>query len=121
MIKPTLCAGAFACVLASAWTAPAGAQSGIASYYGSGHHGRRTASGERFNQNAMTAAHRTARFGSYLRVTNTANGRSVVVRVNDRGPFVRGRVIDVSTAAARSLGFVASGTTRVTVEQSANR
>jgi rare lipoprotein A len=126
MTRLTAFAGACACVLAysshSIVQAPsASAQSGIASYYGAGHHGRRTASGERFNQNDMTAAHRTARFGTRLRVTNTVNGRSVVVRVNDRGPFTRGRVIDVSTAAARSLGFVARGTTPVRIETVATR
>ena len=93
----------------------------MASYYGAGHHGRRTASGERFNQGAMTAAHRTARFGSQLRVTHVASGRSVVVRVTDRGPFVRGRIVDVSTAAARSLGMIQSGVARVRVEQIATR
>ena len=90
-------------------------QTGIASYYGPGLHGRKTASGERFNQNAMTAAHRSAPFGSLLKVTNTVNGRSVVVRVNDRGPFVRGRVVDVSTVAARQLGMTGRGLTKVRI------
>ena len=90
-------------------------QTGIASYYGPGFHGRKTASGERFNQHAMTAAHRSAPFGSLLKVTNTVNGRSVVVRVNDRGPFVRGRVIDVSTVAARQLGMTGRGLAKVRV------
>ena len=90
-------------------------QTGIASYYGPGFHGRKTASGERFNQHAMTAAHRSAPFGSLLKVTNTVNGRSVVVRVNDRGPFVRGRVVDVSTVAARQLGMTGRGLTKVRI------
>lgn len=92
---------------------------GIASFYGRSEHGGPTASGERFDMNALTAAHRTAPLGSHLKVTNTRNGRSVVVRVNDRGPFVRGRIIDLSRAAADRLGFVASGLTRVQVETAA--
>ncbi len=90
-------------------------QNGMASYYGPDLHGRRTASGERFNQQAFTAAHRTAPFGSRLQVTNITNGRSVVVRVNDRGPFIRGRIVDVSTVAARQLGMVGRGIARVRV------
>lgn len=82
---------------------------GSASYYAAKFNGRRTASGERFDNAAMTAAHRTLPFGSRVRVTNPANGRSVVVRINDRGPFTRGRVIDVSRAAAEELGMVARG------------
>ena len=82
---------------------------GSASYYAAQFHGRRTASGERFDNGDMTAAHRTLPFGSLVRVTNPANGRSVVVRINDRGPFTRGRLIDVSRAAADELGMVARG------------
>ena len=82
---------------------------GSASYYAAKFNGRRTASGERFDNDDMTAAHRTLPFGSLVRVTNPANGRSVVVRVNDRGPFTRGRLIDVSRAAAEELGMVARG------------
>ncbi|GAB4068905.1 hypothetical protein GCM10028812_29600 [Ancylobacter sonchi] len=82
----------------------------MASYYG---YGGRTANGERHNAQALTAAHRTLPFGTKVRVTNTANGRSVVVRINDRGPFIRGRIIDVSTAAADSLGFRSRGVARV--------
>lgn len=85
-------------------------QTGIASYYWQG---RGTASGERFNPNALTAAHRSLPFGTKVRVTNLKNGRTVVVRINDRGPFVRGRVIDVSKAAAGELGFHGSGVTKV--------
>ncbi|HEX8699588.1 MAG TPA: septal ring lytic transglycosylase RlpA family protein [Myxococcaceae bacterium] len=86
---------------------------GLASYYGPGLHGRPTASGEKFDQNAMTAAHRTVRFGSCLRVVNMENGRSVQVRVNDRGPFKEGRIIDVSLEAARKLDMVKKGLARV--------
>jgi rare lipoprotein A len=82
---------------------------GSASYYAAKFDGRRTASGERFDNDAMTAAHRTLPFGSLVRVTNVANGRSVIVRINDRGPFTRGRMIDVSHAAAEELGLVARG------------
>lgn len=83
------------------------AQSGIASMYGKGdgYGGRKTASGERMNPNAMTAAHRTLPFGTQVQVTNRRNGRSVTVRINDRGPFTRGRVIDLSYAAARAIGM----------------
>ncbi|WP_133768354.1 septal ring lytic transglycosylase RlpA family protein [Enterovirga rhinocerotis] len=80
------------------------AGAGIATWYGPGFHGRKTASGERFNTRALTAAHRTLPFGSRVRV-EAANGRSVVVRINDRGPFTRGRVIDLSRAAADAIGM----------------
>ncbi len=89
--------------------------SGIASYYGHEFAGKRTASGETFNPASFTAAHRTAAFGSRLRVTNVANGRQVVVRVNDRGPWSKGRIIDLSHAAASQLGMLGSGTARVTL------
>ena len=92
------------------------AQAEIASYYGKELAGRPTASGERFNPSAMTAAHRTLRFGTRVRVTNSRNGRSVVVRINDRGPFVRGRVIDLAFGAARAIGLHASGIARVSLQ-----
>lgn len=88
---------------------------GLASYYGPGLHGRRTASGERFDQNALTAAHRTVQFGTCLRVMNMENGKSVEVRVNDRGPFKEERIIDVSLAAARKLAMVEKGLARVRI------
>jgi rare lipoprotein A len=91
---------------------PASAESGVASVYSS-ESGGGTASGERLNPQALTAAHRTLPFGTKVRVTNKSNGRSVVVKINDRGPFVHGRVIDVTPAAAQVLGF--SGLTQVTV------
>lgn len=90
------------------------AQAEIASYYGPAFAGRRTASGERFNPSAMTAAHPTLRFGTRVRVTNSRNGRSVVVRINDRGPFVKGRSIDLSSGAAKALGM--GGTAHVRIE-----
>lgn len=92
--------------------ANADTSTGIASYYWQG---RSTASGERFNPTAYTAAHRSLPFGTKVRVTNLRNGKTVVVRINDRGPFVRGRVIDVSKAAASELGFTGSGVTRVSL------
>jgi len=90
--------------------------SGVASYYGSRFHGRRTANGERFNMHAMTAAHKTLRFGTKVRVTNARNGKSVTVRINDRGPFIRGRTIDLSRAAARKIGIISRGHGRVKLE-----
>ena len=89
---------------------------GIASYYGKKYHGRKTASGETYNMNALTAAHRTMPFGTQVKVTNLANDRSVVVRINDRGPFVKDRVVDVSLEAARRLQIVGAGTARVLLE-----
>ncbi|MBZ8179431.1 septal ring lytic transglycosylase RlpA family protein [Oscillatoria salina] len=94
----------------------AGSQRGMASWYGPGFHGRRSASGERFNQNAMTAAHRSLPFGTMVRVTNLNNGRTAVVRINDRGPFIRGRVIDLSAGAARAIGMLNSGVAPVQLE-----
>jgi rare lipoprotein A len=89
---------------------------GTASYYAGHFQGRRTASGEAFDNGAMTAAHRTLPFGSLVRVTNPANGKSVIVRINDRGPFGRGRVIDLSRAAAEELGLIARGHATVELE-----
>lgn len=89
---------------------------GMASYYGYDGSGNRTATGERFNPEGLTAAHRHLPFGTRVRVTNTRNGRSVVVRINDRGPFIRGRIIDLSVAAARILGMMGSGVAPVRVE-----
>jgi rare lipoprotein A len=90
--------------------------SGEASYYGAEFAGSRTASGERFNPTALTAAHRTLPLGTKLRVTNKANGKSVIVRVNDRGPFLKHRVIDVSLAAAREIAMVRAGKAQVSLE-----
>ena len=88
-------------------------ETGIASYYAHEHEGRPTASGARYDPDELTAAHRTLPFGTHVRVTNLANDRSVVVVINDRGPFKSGRVIDVSRRAARDLGFLQAGTARV--------
>lgn len=89
---------------------------GVASYYGRRFHGRPTASGEAFDMHDLTAAHKTLPFGSRVRVTNPRNGRSVVVRINDRGPFVRGRQIDLSRAAAEEIGIVRAGHGTVELE-----
>jgi rare lipoprotein A len=103
--------------MASAEPGPSGkvVQSGKASWYGPGFHGRKTASGEAFNTNALTAAHRTLPFGTKVRVLNKRNGKSVVVRINDRGPFAHGRVIDLSRASAQAIGV--SGVTTVSLAQ----
>ena len=90
-------------------------QSGRASWYGPGFHGRRTASGETFNTNALTAAHRTLPFGTKVRVVNKHTGKSVIVRINDRGPYAHGRVIDLSKASAQAIGL--SGVASVTVAE----
>jgi rare lipoprotein A len=87
--------------------------SGVASFYGN-ESGSKTASGQRFDQSAMTAAHRSLPFGTKLRVTH--NGRSVVVTINDRGPFIKGRVLDLSTGAARAVGLTSAGVGHVTAE-----
>lgn len=107
--------GASAAAPVTRGSATTGSVTGMASYYGPGLHGRRKANGEIFNQNAMTAAHRTYAFGTRVRVTNLSNGRSVELRITDRGPFVRHRIIDVSLGAARALGFVNQGVARVSV------
>ncbi|TPM63924.1 septal ring lytic transglycosylase RlpA family protein [Mesorhizobium sp. B2-2-4] len=105
----TIAAGLMVGASATPAAAAAG-QCGRASWYAL--HSR-TASGERMNPSALTAAHRTLPFGTKLRVTNQNNGRSVVVRINDRGPFIRGRVLDLSKGAAGQLGFIGSGHTAV--------
>lgn len=89
---------------------------GLASWYGNEYHGRTTASGEVFDQDALTAAHKKLPFGTVVRVTNLRNGRHVVVRINDRGPFIRGRIIDLSRGAARELDMIGEGVVPVRVE-----
>jgi len=100
---------------ATASTAPGTRIVGFASWYGQRHQGLATASGEAFDMNKLTAAHRTLPFGTRLKVTNVENGRSVVVRVNDRGPWVNDRVLDLSQAAAKSLGMLGDGVTKVEI------
>ncbi|UDL87393.1 septal ring lytic transglycosylase RlpA family protein [Mesorhizobium sp. PAMC28654] len=107
LVAVTIAAG----LMVGGASASAGAaQCGRASWY-SLH--SKTASGERMNPSALTAAHRTLPFGTRLKVTNKSNGRSVVVRINDRGPFIKGRVLDLSKGAANQLGFISSGQTAV--------
>ena len=91
-------------------------ESGIASWYGGRWHGRKTANGERYDQNSMTAAHKRLPFGTKVRVTNLKTGKSCVVRINNRGPYVRGRVIDLSVAAAKKIGSHSGGLSRVKLE-----
>ncbi len=92
------------------------AEDGLASWYGGKFHGRMTSSGEMFDTNSLTAAHRTLPFGTIVKVTNLDNGRSVLVKINDRGPFVEGRIIDLSRAAARQLGMIDTGVARVSLQ-----
>jgi rare lipoprotein A len=108
MMKKFVCAVAAAVLLFSV-SAQAGVV-GMASYYKSG---KRTANGEHFNPNGLTAAHRKLKFGTKVRVTNVHNGKSVVVRINDRGPFIRGRVIDLSLGAAKVIGLHRSGVAKI--------
>ncbi len=103
-------------VLAQAGDSRSHIGDGMASYYGSEFAGSRTASGERFDPAGLTAAHRSLAFHSRVVVTNMANGKEVVVRVNDRGPWGKGRIIDISHAAAREIGMHRSGTARVKLE-----
>lgn len=91
-------------------------QTGIASWYGKDFHGKRTSNGEIYDMNAMTAAHKTLPLGVFVKVRNTSNGREAIVRVNDRGPFVKGRIIDLSRAAAKKLGVDIIGTAPVRIE-----
>ncbi|MCS6951845.1 MAG: septal ring lytic transglycosylase RlpA family protein [Bryobacterales bacterium] len=96
--------------------APGWTETGIASWYGRPYHGRRTASGEIYDMEQLTAAHRTLPFGTWVHVRNLDNRRAVVVRINDRGPFVEGRIVDLSRAAARRLAMIGPGTARVRLE-----
>jgi len=91
-------------------------QIGIASYYGKKYHKKKTANGEIFNMNKVSAAHKTYPLGTVVRVTNLSNGKKLKVRINDRGPFVDGRILDLSLKAAKKLGFVSQGTTKVKIE-----
>lgn len=119
MIKRTTAARAVALAVVfvvAACAVPASAQCGGASWYALY---SQTASGEQMDPSELTAAHRSLPFGTKLKVTNQKNGKTVVVRINDRGPFVKGRVIDLSKAAARQLGFVSSGVTKICMAEAA--
>ncbi len=91
-------------------------QYGMASYYGDEFHGKKTASGEIYNKWALSCAHKTLPFGTKVKVVNLKNGKSVIVRVNDRGPFVKGRIIDLSFAAAKEINMIKNGVVRVKVQ-----
>lgn len=112
-----ICAAALVAGFVLSVTGPAMAQCGGASWYGPGFHGKTAASGERFDQNAMTAAHRSLPFGTVVTVVDQRTGKSVKVKINDRGPFHGSRIIDLSKAAASKLGFRAAGTTKVCIER----
>lgn len=107
----------FLFALLACFTAAQAQQTGMASYYGKKFHGRKTASGERYDNARYTCAHRKYPFGTILKVTRIDTGDSVLVKVNDRGPFVKGRIIDVSYCAAKDLGFLAHGHIKVRVEE----
>ncbi len=96
-------------------------QKGTASWYGPGFNGKKTASGEKFDMNKFSAAHRKLPFGTKVRVTNLNNGKSVIVRINDRGPFKKGRVIDLSKKAAEQIGLIKSGVAPVKIELAVKR
>ena len=110
------CAVLAGCSSRSSSSAPSYDEKGEASYYAHKFHGRTTANGETYDMYKMTAAHRTLPFGTRVRVTNLSNGRKVDLKINDRGPFVDGRIIDVSYAAARKLDMIQSGVVPVRVE-----
>ncbi len=111
-----LCGVAACSSLPSGPERPVFTETGLASWYGRHHAGRRTASGERFDMNGMTAAHRSLAFNTVMRVTDLGTGKVVKVRVNDRGPYVKGRIIDLSAAAATALGIAEDGVAEVRLE-----
>jgi|LNFM01.1.fsa_nt_gb rare lipoprotein A len=104
-------------VLSAPAPAPTFTQQGVASWYGQSHHGRLTANGESYDMNGLTAAHRTLPFGTVVHVTRIDDGRTVKVRINDRGPYARNRIIDLSAQAARDIGMTENGVVRVKIEQ----
>lgn len=121
MLNKSLTAGILAILILLPFTAfgkgaPGDTLKGKASYYHDSLHGRRTASGERYNRSAMTAAHKRLPLGSKVRVTNVKTGKSIKVKINDRGPFVKGRIIDLSRKAATKLGIIKKGVVDVKVE-----
>jgi rare lipoprotein A len=108
--------GLFSCRTASAPAGKERTETGMASFYANKHNGNKTASGERYQSNKLTAAHKNLAFGTIVKVTNLSNGKSVVVRINDRGPYAKGRIIDLSRSAAKKLGMVKAGVTKVKLE-----
>ena len=117
MTRNIVVVAALVAVLTSTTGAFAGDQCGGASWYGPGFHGKKAASGQRFDQNAMTAAHKSLPFGTKVRVVDQRSGKSVNVTINDRGPFHKGRIIDLSKAAATKLGIRNAGTGKVCIER----
>ena len=116
ILRLSLCVGLFILSSFSAFCQQTFTQEGMASYYADKFEGRPTASGEKYKHNKLTAAHKTLPFGTVIKVTNLKNGKSVTVKVNDRGPFVEGRIVDLSKSAAEQLDFIIDGLTRVKVE-----
>ena len=116
LIAATLMTGLMTSINTLAASRGSSTQSGKASYYHDRFHGRKTASGAAYNKNSLSAAHKTLPLGTQVRVTDARSGKSVVVRINDRGPYARGRVIDLSRAAAREIGLVNKGVANVKLE-----
>jgi rare lipoprotein A len=108
--------GLFSCRTASTPAGKLSTETGMASFYANKHNGKKTASGERYQGNKLTAAHKTIPFGTMVKVTNLSNGKTVQVRVNDRGPYAKGRVIDLSRSAAKKIGMINDGVTKVKLE-----
>jgi rare lipoprotein A len=106
---------AFVAISCHRKTVPSGSETGIASFYAESYNGKKTANGEIYNSSALTAAHKTLPFGTKVKVTNLSNGKSVKVRVNDRGPFVAGRIIDLTRKAAKKIDMINAGVVKVKI------
>ncbi|MBP7346369.1 MAG: hypothetical protein RL135_1164 [Bacteroidota bacterium] len=115
MKKPVLFLLGFAFTVGFTSCFRKGSETGMASFYADKYVGRKTSNGEKFKQNKLTAAHKTLPFGTKVKVTNLSNGQSVKVRINDRGPFIQGRIIDLSKKAAKKIDLVNAGVTKVTI------
>ena len=115
MKKPVLFLLGFAFTVGFTSCFRKGSDTGMASFYADKYVGRKTSNGEKFKQNKLTAAHKTLPFGTKVKVTNLSNGQSVKVRINDRGPFIQGRIIDLSKKAAKKIDLVNAGVTKVTI------
>lgn len=115
MKKPVLFLLGFAFTIGFTSCFRKGSETGMASFYADKYVGRKTSNGEKFKQNKLTAAHKTLPFGTKVKVTNLNNGQSVKVRINDRGPFIQGRIIDLSKKAAKKIDMVNAGVTKVTI------
>jgi rare lipoprotein A len=115
MKKPVLILLGFAFTVGFTSCFRKGSETGMASFYADKYVGRKTSNGEKFKQNKLTAAHKTLPFGTKVKVTNLNNGQSVKVRINDRGPFIQGRIIDLSKKAAKKIDMVNAGVTKVTI------